>query len=143
MDHIDPDKEAWAVFKSMPRDRPIQMLNLIRLRPIAAYPEGHANFGEGLTGLDAYLLYAETTAPILRRLGARVVWSGQPQLMLTGPQDEAWDIAFVAEYPTADAFIAMVRDPEYRVHVLHRTAATADSRLVRTDPRKVSDRFWS
>jgi uncharacterized protein (DUF1330 family) len=143
MDHIDPDKEAWAIFKGMPRDRPIQMLNLIRLRPIAAYPEVHANFGKGLTGLDAYLLYAETTAPILRQLGARVVWSGQPQLMLTGPQDEAWDIAFVAEYPTADAFIAMVRDPEYRVHVLHRTAATADSRLVRTDPRKVSDRFWS
>jgi uncharacterized protein (DUF1330 family) len=143
MAHIDPDKDAWAAFKGMPRDRPIQMLNLIRLRPLADYPEGHPEHGKGLTGLNAYLLYAETTAPILRRLGARVVWSGQPQLMLTGPQDEAWDIAFVAEYPTASAFIEMVRDPEYRVHVQHRTAATADSRLVRTDPRQISDRFWS
>ena len=32
--HIDPDRQAWDLFKSLPRDRPIHMLNLIRLREI-------------------------------------------------------------------------------------------------------------
>src|SRR5687767_6012360 len=31
MAYIDPDREAWQIFKDLPRDQPIQMLNLIRL----------------------------------------------------------------------------------------------------------------
>ena len=53
--------------------------------------------------------------------------------MVTGPGSEVWDIAFIAEYPTSEAFIAMVRDPEYRVLVGHRTAGVADSRLLRLE----------
>ena len=70
-----------------------------------------------------------TTAHIFARVGGRQVWVGKPQVMVTGPQAEAWDLAFIAEYPDAEAFIAMVRDPEYRELVKHRTAGVADSRL--------------
>ncbi len=34
--------------------------------------------------------------------------------MLIGPSDERWDEAFIAQYPSADAFIEMLRDPVYR-----------------------------
>ena len=132
--YIDPGREAWEVFKSLPRDQAIQMLNLIRLKARAEYPEGHPEHGKELTGLDAYRAYGRTTAAIFRRLGGRQVWAGKPQVMVTGPEHEAWDIAFIAEYPSADAFIAMVRDPEYRELVAHRTAAVADSRLLRLEP---------
>lgn len=134
MAHIDPEREAWELFKSLPRDQPIHMLNLIKLKPAAEYPEGHPNHGEPLTGLDAYRAYGRTTAHIFKRLGGRQVWAGKPQVMLTGPQSEGWDLAFIAEYPDAEAFIAMVRDPEYRELVQHRTAAVADSRLLRLAP---------
>ena len=73
-------------------------------------------------------------APIFARLGGRQIWAGKPQVMVTGPQDEAWDLAFIAEYPSAEAFIAMVRDPDYREFVQHRTAAVEDSRLLRLSP---------
>ena len=132
--YIDPGREAWALFKSLPRDRPIQMLNLIRLRATAVYPEGHPDYGRDLTGRDAYRAYGRTTAHIFARLGGRQVWVGKPQVMVTGPGSEAWDIAFIAEYPSSQAFIDMVRDPEYRLHVAHRTAGVADSRLLRLDP---------
>lgn len=132
--YIDPGREAWEVFKSLPRDEPIQMLNLVRLKPKADYPAGHPDHGKDLTGLDAYRAYGRTTAHIFQRLGGRQVWAGRPQVMVTGPEAEAWDIAFIAEYPSADAFIAMVRDPEYRELVAHRTAGVADSRLLRLDP---------
>jgi uncharacterized protein (DUF1330 family) len=134
MAYIDPDREAWDVFKSLPRDQPIQMLNLVKLKPKAEYPAGHPDHGKDLSGLDAYRAYGRTTAHIFKRLGGRQVWAGKPQVMVTGPGAEAWDIAFIAEYPTAEAFIAMVRDPDYRDLVQHRTAGVADSRLLRLEP---------
>jgi hypothetical protein len=55
--------------------------------------------------------------------------------MVTGPSSEAWDLAFIVEYPGSQAFIDMVRDPDYRANVVpHRTAAVADSRLLRLSP---------
>lgn len=134
MAYIDPDRQAWDIFKSLPRDQPIQMLNLVRLKPKAEYPAGHPDHGKDLTGLDAYRAYGRTTAHIFKRLGGRQVWAGKPQVMVTGPQSESWDLAFIAEYPDANAFMAMVRDPEYRDLVQHRTAGVADSRLLRLDP---------
>lgn len=139
--HIDPDREAWGAFKSLPRDQPIHMLNLVRLRPIAEYPVGHPDHGKGLTGLQAYQAYGRTTAHIFKRLGGSQVWVGAPQVTLTGPQDEAWDLAFIASYPHAEAFISMVRDPEYQGLVAHRTAAVADSRLIRMAPAEPGEGF--
>ncbi len=132
--HINPEREAWEIFKSLPRDEQIHMLNLVRCKPLADYPQDHPDHGKGITGLEAYRAYGRTTAPILKGLGGRQVWSGSPKVMLTGPQDEAWDLAFIAEYPSAEAFIAMVRDPDYREFVQHRTAAVEDSRLLRLSP---------
>jgi len=134
MAYIDPDREAWEVFKGLPRDQPIQMLNLVKLKPKADYPEGHPDHGKDLTGLDAYRAYGRTTAHIFKRVGGAQVWAGKPQVMVTGPGSEVWDIAFIAEYPSSAAFIEMVRDPEYRQLVLHRTAGVEDSRLLRLDP---------
>ena len=134
MTYINPDREAWEAFKALPRDKPIQMLNLVKLKSRADYPAGHPDHGKDLTGQDAYRAYGRTTAHIFKRVGGRQVWAGKPQVMVTGPGSEAWDLAFIAEYPTADAFFAMVRDPEYRVLVAHRTAGVADSRLLRLEP---------
>lgn len=132
--YVDPDREAWTIFKSLPRDQPIHMLNLVRLRPVAEYPADHPDHGKGLSGLEAYRAYGRTTAPIFARLGGRQVWAGRPEVMVTGPQAEAWDLAFIAEYPSAAAFLEMVSDPEYREFVKHRTAGVADSRLLRLSP---------
>ena len=139
---IDPGREAWEVFKSLPRDQPIHMLNLIRLRDRAAYPEGHPNHGKDISGREAYREYGRTIAPHLARLHSRQVWAGAPQVMVTGPATEAWDLAFIVEYPGSQAFIDMVRDPDYRANVVpHRTAAVADSRLLRLEPMEPGDKL--
>ena len=139
---IDPGREAWEVFKTLPRDQPIHMLNLIRLRETAAYPEGHPNHDKAISGREAYREYGRTIAPHLARLGGRQVWAGAPQVMVTGPASEAWDLAFIVEYPVSQAFIDMVRDPDYRANVVpHRTAAVADSRLLRLKPLDPGDKL--
>jgi uncharacterized protein (DUF1330 family) len=131
---IDPLREQFDAFKALPRDQPIQMLNLIRLKAIADYPQVHPDHGKGLTGLDAYRAYGRTTAHIFARVGGRQIWVGRPEVVVTGPADERWDLAFIAEYPGASAFLAMVTDPEYRELVKHRQAGVEDSRLIRLAP---------
>lgn len=132
--HVDPTREAFDAFKALPRDTPIHMINLLRFRDHAAYPADHALADAGLTGREAYANYGRDSGPVFQRLGGRIVWRGTPEAVLIGPADEHWDMAFVAEYPNAAAFMAMVTDPEYRLAVVHRQAAVATSRLIRTAP---------
>ena len=131
---IDPTRAQFDAFKALPRDQPIHMLNLIRVRPFAEYPADHPDHGKGITGLDSYRAYGATTAAIFARVGGKQIWAGRPDAVVTGPADEAWDLAFIAEYPSAHAFLEMVTDPDYREHVKHRTAGVADSRLIRMNP---------
>lgn len=127
--HVDPDRERYAIFKELPRSGKIHMLNLVRLRETAVYEDGTM-----VTGHEAYAAYGRESGPVFQRLGGRIVWSGKFELMLIGPESEYWDICFVAEYPDADTFIAMLRNEEYRKAVKHRQAAVFDSRLVRLRP---------
>ncbi|MDE4302894.1 DUF1330 domain-containing protein [Phaeobacter gallaeciensis] len=134
--YIDPDRAQFEAFKGLDRDQPIEMLNLVKFRDTAAYPEDHALATSGLTGAEAYKNYGRETAPIIARLGAGIVWRGNWQATLIGPGDEVWDEMFIARYPTAHAFLEMVTDPDYRKAVVHRQAAVETSRLIRTSPAK-------
>ena len=131
---VDPSRSQFDAFKALPRDTPIHMLNLIRLKARADYPADHPDHGKLMSGLDAYRAYGRDSAAVFARVGGRQVWAGQPQGVLTGPPGEHWDLAFIAEYPNAAAFLAMVTDPAYREHVKHRAAGVEDSRLIRLAP---------
>jgi uncharacterized protein (DUF1330 family) len=139
--YVDPTRAAFDAFKALPRDQPIWMLNLVRYRDVADYPAGHPLHGQGLSGAEAYRRYGEDSGPIFARVGGSVVWRGAMQLMLTGPDDEAWDAIFIAHYANAGAFLAMVTDPDYREAVKHRQAAVLTSRLVRMQSLDVSGGF--
>jgi uncharacterized protein (DUF1330 family) len=138
---IDPTRAQFDAFKGLDRDAPIEMLNLVRFRAQADYPEGHALAGAGLTGAQAYANYGRETASIFAGVGGTIVWRAGFQATLIGPEDERWDAMFIARYPTAHAFLAMVSDPEYQKHVVHRQAAVETSRLIRTEPAEVTDTF--
>ena len=124
--HIDPDRAQFDAFKGLPRDTPLNMLNLVRVREQAAYPDGRT-----ATGHEAYQAYGRESQPVLESVGGRILWRGAFETTLIGPADERWDYAFIAYYPNAGAFLAMVTDPIYREAVKHRQAAVEDSRLIR------------
>ena len=52
--YVDPTRAAFDLFKSLPRDTSINMLNLVRFRDLAAYPEGHEH-----VGARVFLAFAE------------------------------------------------------------------------------------
>ncbi|MEM1104563.1 MAG: DUF1330 domain-containing protein [Pseudomonadota bacterium] len=129
MSSVDPTRAQFDAFKSLPRDTPIHMLNLVRLRQKALYTDGTE-----ASGAEAYAAYGRETAPVLMRVGAHIAWRGRPEALLIGPDEERWDIAFIAYYPNAGAFLEMVTDPDYQKSVRHRQAAVVDSRLIRMAP---------
>jgi uncharacterized protein (DUF1330 family) len=113
------------------------MLNLIRLRESALYPDGRK-----VTGAEAYAEYGKVSGPVFQRVGGEIIWRGEPQAMLIGPADGLWDIAFIARYPSASAFLEMVTDEFYqREAVPHRQAAVSDSRLIRHAVKTGGQRF--
>ena len=128
---VDPERNQFNMFKALDRDHPIEMLNLVRFRDLANYPGDHVLARDDLTGAEAYAFYGKETAPILARVGGKILWRGRFEAVLIGPQDEAWDACFIARYPNAGAFLAMVTDPDYQKAVVHRQAAVLTSRLIR------------
>lgn len=127
--HTSFSRETFAAFAANDRPGPVHLLNLIRLHPRVTYADGRVT-----TGAEAYDAYSRLSAPVLAEIGGRIVWRGDFELSLVGPPETHWDIAFIAEYPSPDAFVQMLRDPRYREAMAHRQAGVADSRLVRFDP---------
>ncbi len=128
---VDPTRAQFDAFKALPRDTPIDMLNLLRFRDRAAYPPGHEHAGRGWTGREAYAEYGRASRVAFERVGGSIVWRGRMEAMVIGPDDKHWDLAFIARYPHAGAFMAMVTDPGYRQAVVNRQAAVLTSRLIR------------
>lgn len=126
MSYVDPSRKQFEEFKALPREEAIMMLNLGRLRDRAAYADGR-----DVTGSEAYAAYGRASGPVFKRVGGEILWRGKPQVTLIGPAEEDWDVAFIAYYPSAAAFLDMVTDPAYREAVRHRQAAILDSRLIR------------
>jgi uncharacterized protein (DUF1330 family) len=140
---VDPTRANFDAFKALPRNTPINMLNLIRYRARALYPAGHGYEARGFSGAEAYAEYGRTSEPIFSRVGGKTIWRGKFEAMVTGPsgEGERWDLGFIAFYPSAGAFLAMVTDGDYKQAVVHRQAAVLTSRLVRFAPLDVGHGF--
>jgi uncharacterized protein (DUF1330 family) len=139
--YLDPTRESFDAFKALPRDVPINMLNLLRFHEAAQYPEDHPNADKGWSGARAYEEYGKTSGPIFERVGGTILWRGQMECMVIGPDDKQWDSSFIARYPNSSAFMEMVTDPSYKKAVVNRQAAVLTSRLIRFGEMDGPDTF--
>lgn len=131
MGTVEPSGDRLENFLQAGDDAgPIVMINLLRYRAVADYPEGFD--AEPCSGREAYQRYGAVAGPLIQGVGGRMLWAGQVSALVIGPEEEAWDDAILVEYPSREAFIAMVSKPEYQAVAPHRTAALLDSRLVAT-----------
>ncbi|MCQ8185949.1 DUF1330 domain-containing protein [Parvularcula maris] len=121
---IDPERDQFRAFRDLKIEGPVQMLNLIKLKGEASYEDGR-----GGTGEEAYEAYSKASAPFFQDVGGKIAWRGKPFFPVIGPQDEVWDLGFIAEYPSKDAFLGMVKNEGYQAIVFHRQAAVETSRL--------------
>lgn len=110
-------------------DGPIVMVNLLKFRDQAAYPDGR---DAHLSGREAYHRYGAAFAPMLRAAGGRVVYVGDVTFLTVGRVESGWDEVALAEYPSREAFIRLTLTPEYREIAVHRTAGLAGQLNIET-----------
>lgn len=129
MGSIEPTRaQLEALIADLDSEDSILMLNLLRFRDQAEYPDGFD--AEPCTGAEAYGRYSEAVQPFLEGVGGRPVWAGTPRTAVIAPEGESWDGCFLVRYPSRQAFVNMATNPDYLAIAVHRTAALADSRLI-------------
>ena len=115
---------------------PIVMINLLRYREQADYPAGFD--ATPCSGREAYLRYSAVALHKVAEVGGKLVWMGSVKGAVIAPEGEEWDDAVLVYYPSRQAFLDMLSQPDYRAAAVHRSAALADSRLLMTKPVSVA-----
>jgi uncharacterized protein (DUF1330 family) len=128
---LPPMEQAMAFFGG-PEDGPFVMVNLLKFKPKAEYPDGSDSH---LTGAEAYARYGEAVSELVEGLGGRVRFTGDVTGLLLGEVEELWDMVALAEYPSLAAFRAMATSPAMHAIEHHRTAGLAGQLNIRTKPR--------
>ena len=129
MSYLHPEEQHIIDFQaSYPADTPVVMLNLLKFNAQANYLP--ADEALPCSGAEAFARYGQAVTPLIGGVGGSQVWIGRPAAMLIGPQDKDWHLAVLVKYPSAQAFIDMIRSTDYQAASIHRTAALEDSRLI-------------
>jgi len=101
-----PTPEQMQAFLRLPDETPIVMVNLLKFKP---------NGGEA-----EYAKYAAAVEPILKKLGAKILFAGKAQFCLIGHAD--WDMVALVQYPRKKVLFEMAMSPEYQAIHHHREA---------------------
>lgn len=120
MTYLDGTKEQFQQFMAMPIEGSLKMLNLLKFKSQI----DHSN----KSGAEHYQNYLKAAQPFFAISGAKIIFYGNPQLMLIGPSELEWDKVLIVEYPNREAFLSMVMNKDYPSHI--RKEALEDSRLI-------------
>jgi uncharacterized protein (DUF1330 family) len=107
---------------------PVTVVNLFKLREVAAYPPGSGR--DGASGVEAMLAYGAVSGDRLAAVGGRFLSQGLVVGSLWGDDEVGWDLVVVAEYPDIGAVRALLGDQLYRDAYEHRRAAVERQRVV-------------
>ncbi len=119
------NQEGFAAFSQRAgEDAPVVMLNLLAFKP------------DG--GRERYEEYGAAVAPLLEKVGGRIVFVGAPATALLG--EDSWDLVALVEYPTRQAFLDMIASAEYQAVGHLRTEALAKGELHPMDAGEVPAR---
>jgi uncharacterized protein (DUF1330 family) len=110
-------------------DGPFVMVNLLKFKPFAEYPDGS---DAHLSGREAYTRYGVEVRKLIEGLGGRVRFSGAVSGLLLGEVEELWDVVALAEYPSLAAFRSMAMSSEMHAIEHHRLAGLAGQLNIRT-----------
>jgi uncharacterized protein (DUF1330 family) len=108
------NQEGFGAFAERAGDESsVVMLNLLSFKPDG----GRARYEE----------YGAAVAPLLEKIGGRIVFVSEASPALLG--DDSWDMVALVEYPTRQAFLEMIGSPEYQAVGHLRTEALEKGEL--------------
>lgn len=114
---VTPRPESVREFVAT--EGPVVMVNLLKFREKAAYPDGR---DPDLSGRDAYLRYATEMRKLVEGGGGRFVFSAEVRGALLGDIESLWDMVGIVEYPSSKALIEISMSPAFQAIEVHRKA---------------------
>lgn len=118
------DEQISSFFASAGTDKdgPVVMVNLLKFRERAVYPDGR---DADISGQEAYMRYGVEVSKIVTKVGGRMIFGAVVDGLMLGTCEELWDQVVLVEYPTRASLMEMVMSPEYHAIEVHREAGLA------------------
>lgn len=108
---------------------PIYMVNLLKFRARAEYPDGRDS---DLTGEQAYAIYARGVTELLKEHGAALTFAADVERLTLGEVEDLWDKVAIARYPSRAAMREMTQSPRMQEIGVHRAAGLAGQLNIET-----------
>lgn len=136
MPALQPTAGQFRAFRDDPHSGPITQVNLLKFRPKALYRSDDPEFGEAISGRDAYLRYSEGFTAAMQAAGGVTLLLADTERYFIGGGD--WDGVLVNHFPDRKAFIATLNHPGYAALSRHREAGLLAQDLIVTRPSMIN-----
>ena len=116
---VMPNEAQLKEFNEQGEEKPIFMVNLLKFKEKAQYPDKRET---DLSGEEAYSIYGQEVAGHLVKVGGKPIFGGNVDRLMLGEVEELWDKVAIAMYPSRKAMLKMIMDPDYIKSAQHRVA---------------------
>jgi len=133
---IDPNPSQFKSFQQCDQTTPIHMFNALKFRKFAEYGVSR----QSVSGRQVYReRYGRLASACIHKSGGRLIADAQYQFTLIGangsPRIGQWDEIVIAQYPSREVFLSMLRLDTYQHALIHRQAALERTCLWSTTPQ--------
>jgi uncharacterized protein (DUF1330 family) len=129
---VVPTEAQMKGFFENDHGKPISMVNLLKFKEKAEYPEDHELHGKEMSGAEAYAIYGAEVTKLVIGLGGEMRFFGEVQRLMLGEVEELWDQVAIATYPSRQAMVDMMMSEEYNAIHAHRDAGLAGQLNIET-----------
>ena len=129
---VMPNEKQMEEFLEEGNDEPIFMVNLLKFKEKAEYPDKRET---DLTGREAYAIYGVEVVKHLEKVGGKPIFGSDVIRLMLGEVEELWDQVAIAMYPNRKAMLKMISDPDYIESAQHRVAGLAGQLNIETKIR--------
>jgi len=132
MPAFQPTADQFRAFRDDPHGGPVSQVNLLKFRVKAEYRPQDPEFGESISGQEAYVRYSEAFSIAAAEVGGTTSLLSSVERYFIGGGD--WDGVLVNTFPNRQAFIATLNHQDYKAMSRHRDAGLLCQDLIVTRP---------
>lgn len=137
---LDPNPVQLKNFQQCDQGTPIHMFNALKFKQFADY----GTHRQAVSGQQVYReRYGRLAIACIQKSGGKLVADAQYQFTLIGangdPRMGQWDEVVIAQYPSRQAFLNMLRLDTYQHALMHRQAALERTTLWSATPLKTGN----
>ncbi|WP_291843448.1 hypothetical protein [Maricaulis sp.] len=124
---MEPNDDQLAAFLARKDGGPVHMVNLLKFRETADYPDGR---DADLPGAEAYMRYGGPMTRLVEQAGGQLRFSALSSPLLVGEVEDTWDMVAIMTYPSPATLLEISKTPEFREIEVHRKAGLAGQLLI-------------